>query len=167
VDEAILHFQKALETQPNDVRVYNNLGAAFLSQKGQIDQAINCYQKILDIQPDSAIARRNLCQVAWILATSPDASVRNGAKAIELAKQTVRLSDGADPISVRTLAAADAEAGRFSEAAETAQQAQRLAAALNNTALVNELQVQIQLYQAGSPFRDASLTNIPAKPGPP
>jgi hypothetical protein len=39
-----------------------------------------------------------------------------------------------------------------------------LAADQNNAALVDVLQMQIGLYQAGTPFRDASQTNAPAHP---
>jgi hypothetical protein len=73
----------------------------------------------------------------------------------------VRLSGGADPAFIGTLGAAYAEAGRFPEAVGAAQRAQQLAAAQNNTALVDALQVQIGRYQAGSPFRDNSQTNTP------
>ena len=60
------------------------------------------------------MARNNL---AWLLATSSDASIRDGNRAIELAKQAVQLSGGKDADYLRTLAAAYAETGRFAEAA--------------------------------------------------
>ena len=58
--------------------------------------------------------------LAWLLATCPDNSVRNGQKAVELAQQAVQLSNGRSPEILDTLAAAYAEAGRFHEAVETA-----------------------------------------------
>jgi len=160
VDEAIVHYQKAVAIQPVNAEFQYNLGYA-LFLKGEARGAIAHYQRSLDLQPQNAIACKNL---AWILATCPEASVRNGRKAVELAEQAVRLSGGTNPIFIGTLAAAYAEVGRFSEAAEMAQRARQLAATQNNTALVNVLQMQIGLYQAGSPFRDASQTNAPAHP---
>ena len=164
VDEAIIHFRRALGLRPDDIRVYNNLGAAFLLQSGQVDKAIHCYQKVLELQPGSGVASRNLCQVAWLLATSPEASVRDGAKAVELAEQMDRLTGGADPVYVRTLAAAYAEAGRFAEAVATGQRALQMAITQKNAVLVDALRAQIALYQAGSPFRDTSLTNAAPHP---
>jgi Flp pilus assembly protein TadD len=160
VDEAIVHYQKAVAIQPVNAEFQYNLGYA-LFLKGEERGAIAHYQRSLELQPQNAIACKNL---AWILATSPEASVRNGRKAVELAEQAVRLSGGTNSIFIGTLAAAYAEVGRFSEAAEMAQRARLLATAQNNAALVNVLQIQIGLYQAGSPFRDASQTDAPAHP---
>ena len=54
---------------------------------------------------------------------------------MELARQANDLAGGENPIILHTLAAAFAEAGRFSEAVETAQRALRLAEAQSNTSL--------------------------------
>ena len=158
LDEAIVHYQKAVAVQPVNAEFQYNLGYA-LFLKGEARGAVAHYQKSLELQPQNAIAGKNL---AWILATCPEASVRNGRKAVELAEQAARLSGGTNSIFIGTLAAAYAEAGRFPEAVEMAQRARQLAAAQNNAALVDVLQMQIGLYQAGSPFRDASQTNAPA-----
>jgi tetratricopeptide (TPR) repeat protein len=154
VDEAIVHYQKAVALQPVNAEFQYNLGYA-LFLKGEERGAIAHYQRSLELQPQNAIACKNL---AWILATSPEASVRNGRKAVELAEQAVRLSGGTNSVFIGTLAAAYAEVGRFSEAVEMAQRARQLAAAQNNAALVDVLQMQMGLYQAGSPFRDVSQT---------
>jgi tetratricopeptide (TPR) repeat protein len=160
MDEAIVHYQKAVAIQPVNAEFQYNLGYA-LFLKGEARGAIAHYQRSLELQPQNAIAGKNL---AWILATCPETSVRNGRKAVELAEQAARLSGGTNPIFIGTLAAAYAEAGRFPEAVEMAQRARQLAADQNNAALVDVLQMQIGLYQAGSPFRDASQANAPAHP---
>jgi tetratricopeptide (TPR) repeat protein len=59
VDEAIVHFQKALEIKPDFAEAHNNLGN-FLFQKGQVDEAIVHFQKALEIKPDYAVAHYNL-----------------------------------------------------------------------------------------------------------
>ena len=123
-----------------------------LQQEGQVRQAVAHYQKALDLRPDFAPACNRL---AWILATSPDASVRNGVRAVGLAEGAQRLSGGGHPGVVATLAAAYAEAGRFPEAIETAKSALELAAAQNRTAQADRLRRQITLYQAGLAYRDA------------
>jgi len=156
VDEAIAQFQKALEIQPDSAEPHNNLGNA-LRQKGRVSEAIAHYQKALEIRPQSVPVQNNL---AWVLATCPEASLRNGAKAVELAQQANQLSSNPNPLILRTLAAAYAEAGRFPEAVTTAQRALQLATAQTNSELANDLEMQIRLYQAGSPFRDTSLADI-------
>ena len=105
----------------------------------------------MELRPDFAPACDNL---AWMLATSPQSSARNGAKALELALRAERLSAGKNPLFIGTLAAAYAETGQFAEAVAAAQRALQLAAAQNNPALTNALRAQITTYQAGSPFRD-------------
>jgi len=155
VDEAIIYYQKAAQLEPRNAEFQGNLGyALFLA--GEVRDAVAHYQKSLELQPKNAITCKNL---AWILATSPEASVRDGIKAVELAERAVWLSGGSDPIFIGTLAAAYAEAGRFSEAVKTVQHAQQLAAAQNNPTLVDALQIQLVLYQADAPFHEPGPTN--------
>ena len=59
MDEAIIHFQKALQIKPDDADAHNNLGTALL-QKGKVDEAITHYQKALQINPDFVEAHKNL-----------------------------------------------------------------------------------------------------------
>jgi tetratricopeptide (TPR) repeat protein len=127
-------------------------------------EAIAHFQKALEIRPDFADARDNLDNAAWLLATSPEASLRNGAKALALARQLNRLSGGNNPAMLDTLATACAESGQFPEAVDAAQRALALAIAQNNTALAETLRQHIKLFQAGSPLRNAPQTE--AAPGP-
>jgi hypothetical protein len=78
--------------------------------------------------------------------------LRNGGRAVELARQANGLTGGEIPVVLHTLAAAYAEAGRYSEAVETAQHALRLAQAQSNTALAAALESELKLYRAGSPY---------------
>jgi protein O-mannosyl-transferase len=161
LDEAIVQYHKALELEPRDADSCYYLGNAHL-QKRQIRQAIDYYQKTLAIRPDYADALNNL---AWILATTPDAALRNGAQAVELAERADRLSRGNDPVVLNTLSAAYAEAKRYPEAIETARRAQQLATAQKNTALADSIPEEIGFYQAGKPYRDTDQTNAPARSG--
>ena len=148
VNEAIAQFQKALAIKPQFAEAHYNLGNAFL-QQGRVEEAIAQFQKALAIKPDYVEAQNNM---AWVLATCPQPSLRNGIKAVGLAERANQLAGGKNPMILATLAAAYAEAGRFPEAVETAQRALRLAETLSNTALAGALQSQLKLYQAGTPF---------------
>ena len=119
------------------------------SKKASVAGAINHYQRALQINPDNAGAQNNL---AWVLATAPQASLRNGRQAMELAQRANQFAGGENPVILRTLAAAFAESGRFPEAVETAQRALQLAEAQSNPALAADIRSQLKLYQAGIPF---------------
>jgi tetratricopeptide (TPR) repeat protein len=156
VDEAITQYQKELQSKPGNAKAENNLGNALL-QKGSVGGAIAHFQKALELEPAQPTVQNNL---AWLLATCPEASLRNGARAVELARQANAMTGGENPTILRTLAAALAEAGRFSEAVESAQRALPLAEGQSNTSLAGQLQVEMKLYQAGSPFHSPEQTKI-------
>ena len=96
-----------------------------------------------------------LSQSAWVMATSPDASIRNGTQAVELAERAAQLSSDLDPSVLGTLASAYAEAGRYSEAQGTVHKALNLAEQEPNAQqLVDGLKSREALYKANTPFRD-------------
>jgi tetratricopeptide (TPR) repeat protein len=148
VEEAIVHFQRALQIEPDYAKAHYNLGDALL-QKGNADEAIAQYQKALQIKPDFVEALNNLARV---LATCPQASLRNGNKAVELAEQAERLGGSESPEILDTLAAAYAEAGRFGDAVRSAQKAIELARAAGRQDMVKQLNGKLKLYEAGLPF---------------
>jgi tetratricopeptide (TPR) repeat protein len=152
VDDAIAHFQKALQINPGFVPAYNNLAVA-LRRKGRVEEAITQYQKALQLKPDQLYVLDNL---AWLLATTPDASLRDGAKAAALAARASQLSGGGDSKALCALAAAYAEEGSCGLAASTARRALELAIGQKNSALAAELQKEIQLYEADKPVRDGT-----------
>jgi tetratricopeptide (TPR) repeat protein len=148
VDEAIADYQKALEIKPDYAEAHNNLGNALL-QKGRVDEAIDHFQKALQLKPADPAFQNNL---AWLLATCPQASLRNGNKAVELARQANALAGGNNPIILHTLAAAFAEVGRFGDAVQSAQKAIELAQAAGQQDLAGQLNIELKRYQAGLPL---------------
>lgn len=148
---AIIHAQTTLEDFPLDVPTRNDLGV-LLIQNGDVRGGIREWETSLEINPNDGNALNNL---AWILATFPDDSVRNGKRAVELGEKATALPGGNAPIILRTLAAAYAEAGDFSKAIETAQRAIESADAQRNTSLAATLQHEIELYRASTPYREA------------
>jgi tetratricopeptide (TPR) repeat protein len=184
VDEAIAHYQLALQIEPGGADAHYNLGNALL-RKGKVDEAIAQFQQALQINPGYADAHNNLGNalyqkgevgeaifqfqkalqinpghvqtlnnLAWILATCSQASLRNGNEAVGLAQRADHLTDDSNPSILATLAAAYAEAGRFPEAVETAQRALQMAGTQSNNGQADVIRSQLKLYQAGIPFRD-------------
>jgi tetratricopeptide (TPR) repeat protein len=150
IDAAIVHSRAALSIQPENAEAHTNLGIA-LDEKGQTAEAIMHYEKALGISPRSVSAQNNL---AWLLATCSDASLRNGDKALELARQANQFSGGANPLVLRTLAAAYAEIRQFGKAAETAQAALQLAKVRSDNSLAAALQQEVALYEVSLPYRE-------------
>jgi tetratricopeptide (TPR) repeat protein len=156
----VVHYRRLLELQPHNMEAHNILGTVLI-QQGRIREGVEEWQKVLTIQPDNGNAMSNL---AWVFATSPDQSLRDGGQAVQLAEEAQRIAGGRIPMIFRILAAAYAENGRFSQAIETAQRGTELANSQGNSGLAAELQSNIALYQAGQPLRDPSLINGHASP---
>jgi Flp pilus assembly protein TadD len=152
VNEAIIHYQMALQIKPDYGEAHNNLGNALL-QKGSAGEAIVQYEKALEIKPGYPEAQNNL---AWVLATSSQVSLRNGGKAVELAERANQLTGGENPLILHTLAAAYAEAGRFGDAMRSVQKAIELAQAVGQKNLAGQLTGELKLYEAGLPFHQES-----------
>src|SRR4029453_14901280 len=155
VADALVHYRKLLELKPDNMEVHNIMGTV-LVQQGRVQEGVEEWQKVLSVEPENGNATSNL---AWVFATSPDQPIRNGAKAVQLAEQAVRISGGRIAILFRTLAAAYAENGRFMDAIQTAQRGVELANSQGNSGLATELQANIALYREQQPLRDPSLTN--------
>jgi Flp pilus assembly protein TadD len=158
--DAMVQYSELLELQPENVEGHNILGTVLI-QQGRIREALEQWEEALRIDPENGNANSNL---AWVFATCPDASFRNGARAVQLAEEALRLSGGKNPIVLRTLAAAYAEAGRFSEAIESARRAAEFANQQGNAGLVADLQSSIVLYQSGGAMRDPSLARPQGSP---
>lgn len=150
LDDAIAMFEKALAVQPSSAAAYVSLGTAFL-KKGQDAEAVARYEKALELAPHALTALNNL---AWLYATSPNPSIRNGARATVLARDAVRISGGRDPFYLHKLAAGYAATGDYPKALETAQQAFRLATVQQNSALADELQRNMTVYRTNNPVVD-------------
>jgi protein O-mannosyl-transferase len=150
LDAAIEHSRAALLIQPDNADCHTVLAIA-LDEKGQSAEAIKHYEKALEISPQSVSALNNL---AWLLATGSNASLRNGARAIQLAREAAELSGGTNALVLRTLAAAYAEAGQFGKAIENARTAMQLGRSQGDDSLGTELQQQIALYELGLPYRE-------------
>jgi tetratricopeptide (TPR) repeat protein len=161
IDAAVAEFRRALGIHPRDASAHANLGAA-LATLGRLREAAAEYESALKFDPDAIVACISL---AWIRATHPDPKLRDGAEAVALAERAVELVSG-DPDALDALAAAEAEAGRFSAATATAGRAGELARRQGKTALAAAVQTRLALYQAGKPFREPAWA-AGGQPAPP
>jgi tetratricopeptide (TPR) repeat protein len=158
INEAVSHHNKAVVINPNCVEAHNNLGTA-LVQLGQVSDALAHSQRAMEINPLNVEAQNNM---ALVLATFPEARVRNGTKAVELAERADHLTGNANASVSATMAAAYAEAGRFPNAVTTAERALQLAHNQGNRALADAIRAQFRLYQSGFPYRYNNRSSISA-----
>ena len=149
--EGISLMSEALRLKP-DAKRYVILYRALAAQS-RIAEAADCLRSMLRMQPEDLMAMREL---AWILATARDPKVRNGAEAVGLAERAAQLAGGPQPEILDTVAAAYAEAGRFSEAVRAAEQAHALACEQKKDSLSEAIRARIDSYRAGSAFRDTA-----------
>jgi tetratricopeptide (TPR) repeat protein len=147
---AIREWRSAIDLDPKYAEAHVSLGDA-LDAQGRTAEALSHWRAGLELQPNDA---NTLRRVAWVLATSPDAAIRDGAEAVAFAVRALELSGEKDAQALDTLAAAYAEKGQFADAALTARRAQARAAQENQPALAQEIGARMALYEAGQPFRE-------------
>jgi tetratricopeptide (TPR) repeat protein len=92
-----------------------------------------------------------MAALATILATCPDAAVRDGKEGLQLAQRLVELQ-GEDVAGLNLLAAAQAESGDFEAAEQSMQRAVELASKSGRVAVVTMLQSRLELYRSGQPW---------------
>ncbi len=154
-EQAAEHLRRAVELAPKHVTAQYRL-AQTLVLLGQHAQAVRHYRAALEVIFDPRVAN----DLAWLLATSPEAKVRDGAEAVRLASRAVQAVPEQPPqaqahraVMLDTLAAAYAETGDFKKAQETLETAIRLAHDTRQTDLVRLFQQRRALYGSGQPFR--------------
>jgi Tfp pilus assembly protein PilF len=147
---AMAEFQRVLDLLPDHAATHFKLGK-MLDDQGKSSEAIAHYRKAVKNGANDANLYNNL---AWLLATSPEPSLRNAAEAVQQAEWANQLSGGRQPVILDTLAAAYAEADRFPEALATARKALELAEQRHDKVLIDALRSRMALYEAGRPFHE-------------
>jgi len=151
--EAVKLLRAAVRLKP-DTETRLQL-APLLPGVGRDAEAVVELRAVLATRPDSLPALQNL---AWILATAPDEKVRNGLAAVRLAERACELTQHKEARMLSALAAAQAEAGRFAEAATTAQQAIQRAQATGEVGFARVNGQLLRLYQQGRPYHAPPAT---------
>ena len=141
-DEALSQFRTALLIYPGYSDAHNLLGS-LLFQEGKSAAAIREFEKAVEEAPMNASYASNL---AWVLATCPQRSLRNGGRAVAMAERANQINGSSRPLNLRTLAASYAEAGRFPEAVETAAHALKLAELQGDVPTAAALRQELRLY---------------------
>ncbi len=147
--EAISYYQKALAIDKFNTLARANL-AISLHSLGRIAEAVPHYRENLRLRKEWPVGANNL---AWILATSPDDTLRNGPEALALAQKACAATTRKNPLYLATLAAALAETGNFPAAAATATEALQIIPKSDATTRA-QITASLASFHAKKPWRD-------------
>jgi tetratricopeptide (TPR) repeat protein len=118
-EEALQHMRAALRLDPANAEAHYNVGSVARS-KGELAEAIGEFRQAVALRPDFTPA---VVGLAWLLATAPDASLREPSEAVRLAEHAVHLTERREPGVLDILGAAYAAAGQFERAVSASQAA--------------------------------------------
>ncbi len=143
LDEAVGHYRRAdrIDALPNDALIRF---AGVLVERGHFGEAIECYDRVLAQTGPQA---RVLHELAHLLATCPQAELRDCRRAIELAESLCRMTGYQHPIALDTLAASYAECGRFDEAARVVRKALERTSPQEDPTLFDTLRNHLGRYE--------------------
>jgi tetratricopeptide (TPR) repeat protein len=150
LDEAAAQFVEALRLAPQNLDARYQL-ALVLAKQRKSQEAISQYEILLRYQPEAPNFLNNL---AWILATDPQAALRDGNKAVALAAAACSLTHQEEAVPLETLSAAYAEAGHFDDAVAAAQKAHDLALAQGKPEIAAKTAELQELYRARQPYHE-------------
>lgn len=152
---AVDHFNRAVEQAP-DRSMTHFLIADSLMKAGYHEDALMHFRRPVQMQPDNPMYLNGL---AWILATSHVAEIRDGAKALRLAETACERTEHAIPELMGTLSAAQAESGMFDKAIGTVNRALETARRKGRDDFMDRLEGHLENYRAGQPVRE----NVPGQ----
>jgi len=145
--KALEDFNSAVRLEPENAIPYVGRGWAFEENK-QYEKAIEDYMTAVRLAPKMSVGHNNL---AWLRATCPNAKLRDGKKAVELATKACELTEWKAWLEVGTLAAAYAENGNFKEAVKWQNQAIELGA--DDKDFLEKARPRLKLYEKNEPYR--------------
>ena len=155
--DAIHEFQLSLQIRAT-AGAARNLASLLLSS-GDAAQAVQIFHLSMQIDPGDLQNQRAL---AWLLATHPDPTVRNGKESLVLAEQIVNATHGKAPLFLLTLSAALAEVGSYDQAVAVASQAGDLYQNSGDRDMANFVHQQVvPLFMNHQPIREQSEQKLP------
>lgn len=144
-------YDRVLRIIPKDADDYVVRGRAYF-EKGNYKEAASAFEKALQLFPNSDFA---LSGLAWLRATCPDASMRNGKEAIRMSMRACELSKWKEPRHIAALAAAYAETGDFEQAVKYQTQAMKMKSEYGP--IDKKTRERLALYRDHKPWRSKPL----------
>jgi Flp pilus assembly protein TadD len=149
IDEAAAYYRRTLEHAPDDAVAHHNLGMLLQVQRHP-EEAVRQYREALRLNGNYVDA---MVDLAWALATAPDASDAKAVEAVTLAQRGAALTSPPTSIVLDVLGVSLAAAGRFDEAIAAAEQAVGLATSAKNDREIQQIRQRLELYRQHLAFR--------------
>lgn len=146
------HFETCLSLDPGNAAARLQLASA-LAGLSLHQAAVDEYRSLLSDKPDLLVAANDL---AWLLATCPDAQVRDPAEALTWAQRAVDGTKPPTPGQLDTLAACYAAGGQYDLAIRTARAALAAAEQAGKAELVAAIRARLALYESRRPYLAAA-----------
>jgi tetratricopeptide (TPR) repeat protein len=148
--EAVTYYNRALAFLPKSNRseqskLYVDRSTA-QALNGSYHAARVDLERAIALEKDNVLAHNNY---AWLLATCPDDSVRDGQRAVQYARGASETLKHGSPMVLDTLAAAEAEIGDFRSAVKDEKRA--LSLAKGDRSLYNQ---HLKSYMNANPVRE-------------
>ena len=150
--EAIATLRRSAASDPKDAHSRLMLAVALITVNGIRRETLDLLEEAVALAPAWAKPRISL---AWLLATAPEASLRDPARARALAEESVRQTGGNDASALDALAAARAGLGDFANAVDAERAARDLATAAHEDSLARAYEGRLTLYRRGQPYVQA------------
>lgn len=155
LDQAIEDYRALLSHDPNHAAGRHELGLALIRSGPAAAEGAEHLRRAY-VEDRNLLARGN--DIAWTLATHPDAGRRDGQLALLIALELNAVAGGAEPALLETLAAAQAETGDFEAAARTVEKALEIVGGPRNDSpnreqLLDLLNRRLEQYRQGIPLR--------------
>ena len=159
IAQSLSESKEAVRLNPGAADAQNNLALALFRSR-QHTEAVEHWEIAYRLKPHDKNVETNF---GWLLATTPDSSLRDGARAVRLTQDVLNQDGINNPMALRAAAAAMAEVGQFSDAIALAERALSLAQASGDTdtVLMNELNRNLATYHRQSPWRDPGTIVAP------
>ena len=148
-----LEWAQKSNDQPGVLRALIGLGRSLTAQ-GKSAKADQTFHECLERVRQSAVRAgmaTALNELAWLLATGPDSTLRDATNAISFALETVAATGSTNPMYLDTLAAAYAGAGEFTKAVAIQKEAMAL---LHDEQSKQDYAVRLRLFESHRPYRD-------------
>jgi serine/threonine-protein kinase len=148
LDDAMRDLDRVIGTTPQHALAYY-FRALVWGKRGEFARKRDDLEQTVNLAPEWSDPCNSL---AWLLATCPDGSVRNGPRAVEMGRRALEHSpDPGKAACLDTLAAALAENGEFGEAIDRQREAIGL---MDDPDRRIRYEQRLILYEEGEPYRE-------------
>ncbi|UCE60747.1 MAG: tetratricopeptide repeat protein [Phycisphaerales bacterium] len=149
-EEARRALEQTLELDPTFPDAGYRLGVVLLKLE-EPGRAITAFEEVLERTPNDPRANAKL---AWVLATCRIDDLRDGSRALNLARRAIEKDDGENLANLEALAAAFAETGEYADAIATLERALADETHQSRPEAIQRLRLRLESYRAGQPVRE-------------